>query len=68
MNNEVEVIDVVAQQNHQAAYSVMVMEQWGNGEVYSEGGVPRMVMLDPGSANTSSAFKTLCKSIIGAKK
>lgn len=36
MNNEVEVIDVVAQQNHQAAYSVMVMEQWGNGEVYSE--------------------------------
>ena len=26
-------------------------------------GVPRMVMLDPGSANTSSAFKTLCKSL-----
>ena len=26
-------------------------------------GVPRMVMLDPGSANTSSAFKNLCKSL-----
>lgn len=26
-------------------------------------GVPRMVMLDPGSANTSAAFKTLCKSL-----
>lgn len=26
-------------------------------------GVPRMVMLDPGSANTSAAFKTLCQSL-----
>lgn len=26
-------------------------------------GVPRMVMLDPGSANTSAAFKNLCKSL-----
>ena len=26
-------------------------------------GVPRMVMLDPGSANTSSAFKTLCAAL-----
>ena len=26
-------------------------------------GVPKNVMLDPGSANTSSAFKTLCKSL-----
>ncbi len=29
-------MDVVASQNYQAAHSVMVMEQWGNGEVYSE--------------------------------
>lgn len=36
MSNEVEVIDVAAAQNYQAAHSVMVMEQWGNGEVYSE--------------------------------
>ena len=36
MSNEVEVIDVAAVQNYQAAHSVMVMEQWGNGEVYSE--------------------------------
>ena len=36
MSNEVEVMDVVAAQNYQAAHSVMVMEQWGNGEVYSE--------------------------------
>lgn len=26
-------------------------------------GVPKMVMLDPGSANTSSAFKTLCAAL-----
>lgn len=26
-------------------------------------GVPKMVMLDPGSANTSSAFKTLCQAL-----
>lgn len=26
-------------------------------------GVPKMVMLDPGSANTSAAFKNLCKSL-----
>ena len=26
-------------------------------------GVPRLVMLDPGSANTSAAFKNLCKSL-----
>lgn len=26
-------------------------------------GVPKMVMLDPGSANTSSAFKTLCSAL-----
>ena len=36
MSNEVEVMDVVAAQNYQAAYSVMVMEQWGNGETYNE--------------------------------
>lgn len=39
MNNDViehEVMDVVANQNYQAAHSVMVMEQWGNGETYSE--------------------------------
>ncbi|STZ77502.1 phage protein [Bergeriella denitrificans] len=39
MNNDViehEVMDVVANQNHQAAHSVMVMEQWGNGETYNE--------------------------------
>ena len=28
--------DVTANQNYQAAHSVMVMEQWGNGEVYNE--------------------------------
>ena len=32
MSNEVEVMDAVAVQNYQAAHSVMVMEQWGNGE------------------------------------
>ena len=31
-----EVIDVTSNQNVQAARSVMVMEQWGNGEVYNE--------------------------------
>jgi len=36
MSNEVEVMDAVAAQNYQAAHSVMVMEQWGNGETYNE--------------------------------
>ncbi|MFV2030795.1 hypothetical protein [Neisseria sp. S1] len=36
MSNEIEVMDVTAAQNYQAAHSVMVMEQWGNGETYSE--------------------------------
>ena len=36
MSNEVEVMDVAAAQNHHAARSVMVMEQWGNGETYNE--------------------------------
>lgn len=36
MSHEVEVMDAVAAQNYQAAHSVMVMEQWGNGEVYNE--------------------------------
>ncbi|MDO4247481.1 MAG: DUF3102 domain-containing protein [Neisseria sp.] len=36
MSNEVEVMDVVAAQNYQAAHSVMVMEQWGYGETYNE--------------------------------
>ena len=36
MSKEVEVMAAVAAQNHQAAHSVMVMEQWGYGEVYSE--------------------------------
>ena len=36
MSNEVEVMDVVAAQNHHAARSGMVMEQWGNGETYNE--------------------------------
>ena len=36
MSNEVEVMDAVAVQNYQAAHSVMVMEQWGNGETYDE--------------------------------
>ena len=37
--NEVEVMDkeaVIANQNFQAAHSLMVMEQWGNGEIYNE--------------------------------
>ena len=37
--NEVEVMDkeaVPANQNFQAAHSLMVMEQWGNGEIYNE--------------------------------
>lgn len=37
--NEVEVMDkeaVTANQNFQAAHSLMVMEQWGNGEIYNE--------------------------------
>lgn len=36
MSNEVEVIDVNAVSNHAAMHSVMVMEQWGNGETYNE--------------------------------
>ncbi|HFC8903680.1 TPA: DUF3102 domain-containing protein [Neisseria meningitidis] len=36
MSNEVEVMDAVSVQNYQVAHSVMVMEQWGNGEVYNE--------------------------------
>lgn len=36
MSYEVEVMDAVAAQNYQAAHSVMVMEQWGNGETYDE--------------------------------
>lgn len=36
MGNEVEVMDAVTAQNYQAAHSVMVMEQWGGGEVYNE--------------------------------
>ena len=36
MSNEIEVMDAVTAQNYQAAHSVMVMEQWGNGETYSE--------------------------------
>lgn len=36
MDKQVEVIDVTSNQNFQAAHSIMVMEQWGNGEVYNE--------------------------------
>ena len=36
MDKQVEVIDVTSNQNFQAAHSVMVMEQWGNGETYNE--------------------------------
>lgn len=36
MSQEIEVIDVVANQNHQVAHSMSVMEQWGNGETYNE--------------------------------
>ena len=36
MNQEVEVLDVVGNQNHEAMRSVLVMEQWGNGEIYNE--------------------------------
>lgn len=36
MSNEVEVMDAVSVQNYQVAHSVLVMEQWGNGETYSE--------------------------------
>lgn len=36
MSSEVEVIDVNATSNHAAMHSVMVMEQWGNGETYNE--------------------------------
>lgn len=35
MSNEVEVMDAVSVQNYQVAHSVMVMEQWGNGEVFT---------------------------------
>ena len=36
MSNEIEVIDVNQVSNHAAMHSVMVMEQWGNGETYDE--------------------------------
>lgn len=36
MSNQVEVIDVNETSNHAAMHSVMVMEQWGNGETYNE--------------------------------
>ncbi|PJO78214.1 DUF3102 domain-containing protein [Neisseria brasiliensis] len=36
MSNEIEAMNVTVAQNYQAAHSVMVMEQWGNGEIYSE--------------------------------
>ena len=34
--NEIEVLDAVQTQSHAAMHSVMVMEQWGNGETYNE--------------------------------
>ncbi len=34
--NEIEVLDAVQTQSHAAMRSVMVMEQWGNGETYNE--------------------------------
>ena len=36
MDNKTEIIDVNANQNHEAMRSIMVMEQWGNGETYNE--------------------------------
>ena len=36
MNEQNKAVDVVGVQNQAAMHSVMVMEQWGNGEVYSE--------------------------------
>ena len=36
MSNEIEILDGNAASNHAAMHSVMVMEQWGNGEVYNE--------------------------------
>ena len=33
---QITLADVTANQNYQAAHSVMVMEQWGNGEIYNE--------------------------------
>lgn len=36
MDKQVEVIDVTSNQNFQAARSVMIMEQWGDGEIYNE--------------------------------
>ena len=39
MSNQVEVLDANATSNHAAMHSIMVMEQWGNGEVYDGGHV-----------------------------
>ena len=36
LDKEQTALDVNANQNFQAAHSVMIMEQWGNGEVYNE--------------------------------
>ena len=36
MSNQIEVLDANATSNHAAMHSIMVMEQWGNGEVYDE--------------------------------
>ena len=36
MDNKTKIIDVNANQNHEAMRSIMVMEQWGNGEIYNE--------------------------------
>ena len=36
MNHEIEVIDADKTSNHAAMHSIMVMEQWGNGETYDE--------------------------------
>ena len=36
MSNEIEVIDANQVSNHAAMHSVMIMEQWGNGETYDE--------------------------------
>ena len=33
---QITLANVTANQNYQAAHSVMVMEQWGNGEIYNE--------------------------------
>lgn len=36
MSNQIEVMDVDKTSNHAVMHSVMVMEQWGNGETYDE--------------------------------